>query len=162
NPFEGEYKAHIKRVRPTQCTLVPDAIDAPTSNAGWDVAVNIDRLTKVIAELKSTGARVSLFMGAKPEAMALARQVGPHRIELYPEPYAAGFAAGHGVEAVAPFTAAAKAAMVAGLGINAGHDLSLANLSPFLRAVPGVEEVSIGHALIADAIEFGLAETVRK
>lgn len=162
NPFEGAYMDHIRRVKPTQCTLVPDDVTSFTSNQGWDLNANIDRLRPIIAELKSLGARVSLFMDAHPDAMAMAKDTGADRVELYTEPYASGFAAGHLAEAVAPFTAAAERATLVGLGVNAGHDLSLANLPPFLKAVPQVAEVSIGHALIADALEFGLAETVRR
>jgi pyridoxine 5-phosphate synthase len=162
NPFHGGYIDHIARVRPTQCTLVPDTLDAFTSDHGWDLAKDGERLKPVIKLLQEYGARVSLFMDPLPEAMATARAVGADRIELYTEPYASGFANGRVEEAVALYAAAAKAAQAAGLGINAGHDLNLDNLPPFLMAVEGVDEVSIGHALIADALEFGLAETVRK
>jgi pyridoxine 5-phosphate synthase len=162
NPFEGAYMDHIRRVRPTQCTLVPDALDAFTSNQGWNLTAHADRLRPIIEELHQLGCRVSLFMDADPNAMTAARDLGADRVELYTEPYASGFAAGRTAEAVAPFAAAAKAATARGLGLNAGHDLNLANLPPFLNAVDGVLEVSIGHALIADALELGLAETVRR
>jgi pyridoxine 5-phosphate synthase len=162
NPFHGGYIDHVARVRPTQCTLVPDTLDAFTSDHGWDLSKDADRLKPVIELLQRYGARVSLFMDPLPEAMAVAKAVGADRIELYTEPYASGFANGRFEDAVAPYAATAKAAKVAGLGINAGHDLNLENLPPFLKVVEGVDEVSIGHALIADALEFGLAETVRK
>jgi len=116
----------------------------------------------IIQELKNLGARVSLFMDAHPDAMLVAKEIGADRVELYTEPYASGFAAGHMADAIAPFAASAERATFAGLGVNAGHDLNLANLPPFLKAAPSVLEVSIGHALIGDALEFGLAETVRK
>lgn len=162
NPFHGGYIDHVSRVRPTQCTLVPDALDAFTSDHGWDLAKDGERLKPIVKLLQGLGARVSLFMDPDPDAMPLAKATGADRVELYTEPYAAAFANGRGEEAVKPYTAAAQAALAAGLGINAGHDLNLDNLPPFLQAVPGVDEVSIGHALIADALEFGLAETVRK
>jgi pyridoxine 5-phosphate synthase len=162
NPFLADYIDHAQRVHPTQCTLVPDSLDAFTSDHGWDLAKDGERLKPVIQLLHNFGARVSLFMDSTPEAMAMAKEVGADRVELYTEPYASGFAGGRFEDAVAPYTAAAVAATAAGLGINAGHDLNLDNLSPFLEAVKGVDEVSIGHALIADALEFGLAETVRK
>ncbi len=161
NPFEGAFMAHVRRVRPTQCTLVPDATEAFTSNEGWDLAENGDRLRPIIAELHSLGARVSLFMDADAVMMDGAKNTGADRVELYTEPYATGFAAGRADEAVAPYVAAAAAATSLGLGVNAGHDLNIPNLPPFLHAVKSVLEVSIGHALIADALEFGLAETVR-
>jgi pyridoxine 5-phosphate synthase len=162
NPFHGGYIDHVARVRPTQCTLVPDSLDAFTSDHGWDLHKDAERLKPIIQLLHGLGARVSLFMDPEPDAMELVKAVGADRIELYTEPYASGFATGRGDEAAAPYTATAKAATAAGLGINAGHDLNLDNLPPFLAAVPGVDEVSIGHALIGDALEFGLAETVRK
>ncbi len=162
NPFEGAYMDHIRAVRPTQCTLVPDTVSAFTSNQGWDLNANSERLKPVIQELQSLGARVSLFMDAHQDAMEMAKLTGADRVELYTEPYASGFAAGHLAEAVAPFAAAAERATLLGLGVNAGHDLNLANLPPFLKTVPQVLEVSIGHALIADALELGLAETVRR
>ncbi len=162
NPFEGAYMDHIRRVRPTQCTLVPDTVAAFTSNQGWNLNANSKRLKPIIGELQSLGARVSLFMDADPDAMEMAKLAGADRVELYTEPYASGFAASHLAEAIAPFAAAAKRAALVGLGVNAGHDLNLANLPPFLKAAPQVLEVSIGHALIADALELGLAETVRR
>ncbi len=160
NPFEGEFMAHCERTRPTQCTLVPDAVDAVTSNQGWQLTpATADRLRPVVRQLKGWGCRVSLFVDADPAAARAAADVGADRVELYTEPYAAAFARGDARAAV-PFAAAARAA--AGLAVNAGHDLNLANLPPLVAAIPDLAEVSIGHALIADALEFGLAETVRR
>ncbi|CAN5487911.1 pyridoxine 5'-phosphate synthase [soil metagenome] len=162
NPFHGGYMDHVRRVRPTQCTLVPDTVEAFTSNQGWDLNWDGGRLKSVIDKLHAVGSRVSLFMDAHPNAMSIAKDIGADRVELYTEPFASGFAAGHLAEAVAPYVAVGAAATQLGMGVNAGHDLNLANLSPFLRAVGSVLEVSIGHALIADALEFGLADTVKK
>jgi pyridoxine 5-phosphate synthase len=161
NPFEGLVE-HALRVRPAQCTLVPDSVSQSTSDHGWNLADDGARLAPVIAQLKAVGCRVSLFMDAVPEAIARARDVGADRVELYTEPYAAAFARGAHAEVVGAFRESAKEAGRVGLGVNAGHDLNLANLGPFLAEVPGVLEVSIGHALIADALELGLAETVRR
>ncbi|HLL89419.1 MAG TPA: pyridoxine 5'-phosphate synthase [Tepidisphaeraceae bacterium] len=160
NPF-FDYVHFAREVRPTQCTLVPDSPDARTSDHGWDLSRPDPRLADVIAELKGYGCRVSLFMDPKPEQIRLAAKLGVDRVELYTEPYAAAFASGN-PEAVSPCTAAARAAAEVGLGVNAGHDLNLANLPPFVAGVPNLLEVSIGHALIADALEFGMAPTVRK
>jgi pyridoxine 5-phosphate synthase len=118
-------------------------------------------LSPVIEEAKAIGVRVSLFMDPDPSAMAAAAALGADRIELYTEPYARAFGTPQLAQELKRYTVAAGAALAAGLGVNAGHDLNRANLGPFLAAVPGVLEVSIGHALIADALEFGLAETVR-
>jgi pyridoxine 5-phosphate synthase len=160
NPFI-EYMPFIEQARPTQATLVPDTTEAFTSDHGWDLAADGERLRPVIRRLKELGARVSLFMDAAPEQIALAKALGADRIELYTEPYAAAFARGD-ARAAEPYAAAARRAAEVGLEVNAGHDLNLLNLGPFLSAVPGVAEVSIGHALIADALEFGMAQTVRK
>jgi pyridoxine 5-phosphate synthase len=160
NPFI-EYMPYARSVRPTQCTLVPDATEASTSDHGWDLARDARRLGPVIEELKSLGCRVSLFMDPLPQAMELAAELGVDRIELYTAPYAESFARGQS-DVAKPYAAAAQRAADLGLGVNAGHDLNLANLPPFLHAVPNVLEVSIGHALIADALEFGLAQTVQK
>lgn len=160
NPFQGEYMEHCRRTRPTQCLLVPDDETQSTSDHGWDIPREAGRLRPIIAELKSLGCRVSLFIDPDPVAAAAAASVGADRVELYTEPYAAAFARGDRDAAVA-YTAAARAGSAAGLGINAGHDLNLHNLATFLAEVPNVLEVSIGHALIADALVFGLSETVR-
>ena len=161
NPFEGPYISHCMSARPTQATLVPDAPDQTTSDHGWDLKKDAERLTPVIAELKRYGCRVSLFMDPLPDMMEVAAAIGADRIELYTEPYASAFAR-NDARAADAFALAAKRAGEVGLGVNAGHDLNLQNLGPFLRMVPNVLEVSSGHALIADALEFGLTETVRK
>jgi pyridoxine 5-phosphate synthase len=146
---------------PQQCTFVPDGEGQFTSDHGWDLAADGDKIAPLIAELHGLGVRVSLFMDPLPEAMGLARAVGAARVELYTEPYAAAHGTPGEAAQLARFAAASKAALAAGLGVNAGHDLNRDNLAAFLRAVPGVLEVSIGHALVADALELGLAETVR-
>ena len=161
NPFHGLLE-FVREVRPAQCTLVPDETGAFTSDHGWDLPRDADRLRPVIAEAKALGARVSLFMDPVPEAMAMAREIGADRIELYTEPYADAFGTPEEGAMLASYASAARAAQRVGLGVNAGHDLNRDNLPAFLRAVPGVLEVSIGHALIADALEFGLADTVKK
>ncbi len=148
-------------VRPDQVTLVPDAPGALTSSAGWDVGANFDFLRGVIARLKEGGIRVSVFIDADPEQARLAAIAGADRVELYTKPYADGYAADREA-AVAPFVAAAKAAAEAGLGLNAGHDLSLENLAFFHRSMPRLDEVSIGHALICDALYLGIEETIRQ
>lgn len=161
NPFHGLLE-FVREVRPAQCTLVPDETGAFTSDHGWDLARDAARLAPVLAELKTLGVRVSLFMDPVPGAMAAAAKLGADRVELYTEPYARAFAAPGRQASLVLYAESARAAQRAGLGVNAGHDLNLANLPAFLAAVPGVLEVSIGHALIADALEFGLAETVRR
>jgi pyridoxine 5-phosphate synthase len=160
NPFHN-LMGFIRAVRPQQATFVPDSEGQFTSDHGWDMAQDADRLRPLIAECNALGVRVSLFMDPLPDAMALVRAVGAQRVELYTEPYAAAHGkAGQG-EQLARFAAAAAAAQAQGLGVNAGHDLNRDNLADFLCAVPGVMEVSIGHALIADALELGLGDTVR-
>jgi pyridoxine 5-phosphate synthase len=160
NPFHN-LMDFIRVVKPHQATFVPDSEGQFTSDHGWDLAADAARLRPLIAECRDLGVRVSLFMDPTPEAMAAARAVGASRVELYTEPYAAAHGkAGHASQ-VAAFASAAVAAQVHGLGVNAGHDLNRDNLADFLRAVPGVLEVSIGHALVADALELGLPETVR-
>jgi pyridoxine 5-phosphate synthase len=165
NPFHGLVE-YCQRVRPHQATLVPDDVGAFTSNHGWRFGemdeASIGKLRDAILALKSAGCRVSLFMDPVTAPMARARALGADRVELYTEPYAAEFGKSGAARAVAPYVEAASAAEAQGLGLNAGHDLNLDNLGPFLKAVPHIDEVSIGHALIADALEFGLAETVRK
>lgn len=153
---------YVRTLRPQQCTLVPDGESQFTSDHGWDLRADGERLRPLIAEARALGVRVSLFMDPEPEAMALARAVGADRVELYTEPYAAAWAdPAQRVAQTARYAAAARAALDVGLGINAGHDLSRDNLTWFLRHVPGVQEVSIGHALISDALELGYAQTVR-
>jgi pyridoxine 5-phosphate synthase len=146
-----------------QLTFVPDSVGQATSDHGWRFPDDAERLTPLIAQAHALGVRVSLFMDAQPEQMAAARAVGADRIELYTEPYAAAHAQGDApllAQQLARYQAAAQAATAAGLGLNAGHDLNRDNLPAFLQTVAGVQEVSIGHAFIADALELGYAATV--
>jgi pyridoxine 5-phosphate synthase len=159
NPFQPMLDL-VRAVRPDQCTLVPDDPGASTSDHGWDLGRDGTRLQPVIAELKTLGVRVSLFMDPEDQAMAAARAIGADRVELYTEPYARAFATADQAPVLARFVAAARSAQREDLGVNAGHDLNRANLPLFLRTVPGILEVSIGHALIADALEFGMKQTV--
>lgn len=166
NPFAGpgrEYPGFmeiVRQVRPEQCTLVPDGPGQLTSDHGWDLARDASRVRPLIERIRADGVRVSLFMDAEADNMRLAAEAGADRVELYTEPYARSFAAGKGDEALERFAAAAAAARDCGLGVNAGHDLNLENLGMFCR-IPGILEVSIGHALICEALETGLAATVR-
>jgi pyridoxine 5-phosphate synthase len=155
------FMAYAEELRPAQCTLVPDSRDQSTSDHGWDLAADGERLRPIVARLRDLGCRVSLFLDAEGHA-DLAADVGAHRIELYTEPYAAAHAAGRGAEEAAIFARAAESALARGLEVNAGHDLNRDNLPFFLRTVKGVSEVSIGHALVADALELGMGETVRQ
>jgi len=160
NPFH-HYVHYARELRPAQCTLVPDEVESRTSDHGFDLTPETMRkLEPIISELKGYGCRVSLFMDPDPDAVGRAKEIGADRIELYTEPYAASFARDD-PSAPDAYARTARRAAELGLGVNAGHDLSLVNLSDFLRNVPGVLEVSIGHALIADALEFGLTETTR-
>jgi pyridoxine 5-phosphate synthase len=161
NPFHNLLEC-ARDARPQQCTFVPDDTGAFTSDHGWDLSRDADRLRPLIDAAHAFGARVSLFMDAEPEPMALARDIGADRVELYTEPYAKAHGTAAQATQLARFRQAALAAQRVGLEVNAGHDLNLANLADFLTAVPDVMEVSIGHALIGDALEFGLAETVRR
>jgi pyridoxine 5-phosphate synthase len=151
---------HVRTVRPHQCTFVPDDVGAATSDHGWDLERDGPRLRPLIEEARALGCRVSLFMDPEAGRMARARELGAERVELYTEPYARAYSRGEDGAVLQRYQDAALAALAAGLGLNAGHDLNRANLAPFLSAVPGVLEVSIGHALIADALEFGLGRTV--
>ncbi|MDN3920919.1 pyridoxine 5'-phosphate synthase [Roseateles violae] len=151
----------VRQLRPHQVTFVPDSEDQFTSDHGWNLPADMARLKPLIEECQALGVRVSLFMDPQPQAMALVAELGAERIELYTETYASAWGTPRQAELLAGFTATAQAALALGLGINAGHDLNRDNLTDFLRAVPGVQEVSIGHALIADALELGYAETVR-
>ncbi|MBB6560291.1 pyridoxine 5-phosphate synthase [Acidovorax soli] len=151
----------IRQVRPHQATFVPDSEDQFTSDHGWSFPQDAERLAPLVAECKALGVRVSLFMDPTPEAMAAAKAVGADRIELYTEPYAAAWGTPDQAAQLERYRAAAQAALDAGLGVNAGHDLNRDNLTAFVRGVPGVLEVSIGHALIADALELGYAATVQ-
>lgn len=160
NPFHQVMEL-VREVKPAQCTLVPDDPTALTSDHGWNLKLDGERLQPVIAELRDLGVRVSLFMDPIPEAMAYARELGADRVELYTEPYAAAFGTSSQRTELARYVAAANAARAAGLGVNAGHDLNLPNLPVFLGAVQNVLEVSIGHALTADALEMGFDAAVR-
>jgi pyridoxine 5-phosphate synthase len=151
----------VRAVRPQQATFVPDAEGQFTSDHGWSLPADVATLRPLIAECHALGVRVSLFMDPLPAAMVHARAAGADRVELYTEAWARAWGTPQQVEVLARYVAAAEAALAAGLGVNAGHDLNRDNLADFLRAVPGVQEVSIGHALTADALELGLAETVR-
>jgi pyridoxine 5-phosphate synthase len=160
NPFENALDL-VRAVRPQQFTMVPDDPGAFTSDHGWNLVRDAARLRPIITEMKALGIRVSLFMDAEPDAMQSAARAGADRVELYTEPYARAFGTAVEKDALARYAAAARAAGAAGLGVNAGHDLNQQNLPAFLSIVPGVLEVSIGHALTADALHDGLARTVR-
>ena len=142
-------------------TFVPDSVAQSTSDHGWQFPQDAQRLAPLIDEARALGVRVSLFMDPLPRSMRAVRELRAERVELYTESYARAHGTPQGDAVLAAFTATAQAALQEGLGINAGHDLNRHNLADFLRAVPGVQEVSIGHALIADALELGYAETVR-
>jgi pyridoxine 5-phosphate synthase len=159
NPFP-EFMKLVRRVKPTQCTLVPDGPDAVTSDHGWDLHEDAKRLVPIVAELHDIGVRVSLFIDVDSDQWNKIREIGADRVELYTEPYAEAFARGNYEGVLAKYAAAAHAAQIAGLGVNAGHDLNLQNLGTFCR-IPGILEVSIGHALVADALEMGLHNAVR-
>ena len=150
----------VNENRPDQVTLVPDAHDAITSDSGWDTIRNKDFLTEICTELRRNGIRTSIFVGADPAMVEGAAACGADRVELYTEPYAAMFPKDPQV-AVAPFIKAAEMARECGLGLNAGHDLSLENLEYFIRNIPWTDEVSIGHALISDALYMGLEQTIK-
>ena len=141
----------VLKVKPTQVTLVPDAPDAITSNAGWDVKKHFDFLSELVDTFTSHGIRTSIFVGTELDNIELAAKTGTDRVELYTEPYASNYAKNR-EEAVAPFVTAARLAKSLGLGVNAGHDLSLENLRYFSQNIPWLDEVSIGHALICDAL----------
>ncbi len=150
----------VSEVVPDQVTLVPDAPDAITSNAGWDTLRHREFLTEVIARFKAQGIRTSVFVDPVPEMVAGAKACGADRVELYTAAYAEQYSAG-AEKAIAPYLAAAKEARRVGLGLNAGHDLNLENLAFFIRTIPWTDEVSIGHALISDALYMGLEATVK-
>lgn len=150
----------VLEVAPAQVTLVPDADNAITSNAGWDTLANREFLADVTARFHEKGIRVSVFVDPVPAMVAGAKACGADRVELYTEAYARDYAAGR-EEAVAPYVAAAEQARREGLGLNAGHDLNLENLRWFVERIPWVDEVSIGHALICDALYYGLENTVQ-
>jgi pyridoxine 5-phosphate synthase len=150
----------IETVKPHQVTLVPDPPDAITSNAGWDTIIHQEYLTQIIARIKKTGARVSIFLNPNPELIPSAKATGTDRIELYTEAYATQFH--HNPEqALQPYINTARAAVNMGLGVNAGHDLDLHNLNYMAKNLPGLLEVSIGHALVCDALYLGLQNTIQ-
>lgn len=151
----------VESVRPAQVTLVPDAPDQLTSNHGWDTQANESFLTDIVGELKEHGIRTSIFIDADPNMVDYASRIGADRVELYTEPYASGYARDRDA-AIRPFVEAARQAHHCGLGLNAGHDLSLENLLFFHQQIPWVDEVSIGHALICDALYFGLKSTIEQ
>ena len=160
NPFHN-LMDFIRTVKPHQCTFVPDESDQSTSDHGWTFPQDAGRLRPLIDEAHSLGVRVSLFMDPTPEAMRAVREVGADRVELYTETFARAHGTPDQAKVLAGFVATAQAALREGLGVNAGHDLNRDNLADFLSAVPGVQEVSIGHALVADALELGYTETVK-
>ena len=150
----------VDKTKPAQATLVPDPPGVLTSNAGWDTLKHHDFLKDVIAQLKSVGVRTSIFIGTELNLIEAAAKIGTDRIELYTEPYAANYARNR-EKAVKPFVMAAEEAQSVGLGINAGHDLSLENLKFLKEKIPFLDEVSIGHALICDALYLGLENTIQ-
>lgn len=160
NP-NAEFIKLVKAVKPHQVTLVPDAHDAITSNAGWNVVKHFDFLKEVVADFQSVGIRVSIFVDTNLLNMEYAAKTGTDRVELYTEPYATMYPENK-ENAITPFVEAAKLARKLGLGLNAGHDLSLENLKYFHTLIPWVDEVSIGHALISDALYFGLENTIKQ
>jgi pyridoxine 5-phosphate synthase len=160
NPFLGDYMTIVGKVKPTQCTLVPDTSDAVTSDHGWMIRENAKRLKSVIDELKAIGIRVSLFMDPNSQEFGRAKEIGAQRVELYTEAYARAYGTPKGNEVWQMYADAARSAQAAGLEVNAGHDLNLENLGGFIT-IPGIREVSIGHALIADALTMGMDNAVK-
>lgn len=161
NPTEDAFVKLVLENLPAQVTLVPDAKGQLTSNHGWDTITHQDYLKKIIATFKQAGIRVSIFVDPIVEMVEAAKTTGTDRVELYTESYAKGYAEGKKEEAIAPYIIAAKKAQELGIGLNAGHDLDLHNLAYFAANIPGLLEVSIGHALICDAIYLGLENTVQ-
>lgn len=151
----------VLKVKPTQVTLVPDKPDQLTSNAGWDTKANLEFLTEVLDEFKKAGIRTSVFVSTDLEMLDFAAKAGTDRVELYTEPYASQYGKNREA-AIAPFVEAAKVTRKLGMGLNAGHDLSLENLAYFHENIPWVDEVSIGHALICDALYLGLKKTIEE
>ncbi len=160
NPIES-YVQLVLETKPTQVTLVPDDHSQITSNYGWNTKANRAFLTDTVARFKEAGIRTSIFVDPDAEMVAYAKECGADRVELYTEPYAAGYAADREA-AIRPFVEAAEEARRVGLGLNAGHDLSLENLAYYHEIIPWTDEVSIGHALICDALYLGLEETIRR
>ena len=159
NPFGSQFMEIVRKVKPTQCTLVPDEPGAFTSDHGWDLSKDSERLGPIVSELKGLGSRVSLFMDPDIDQIQRAGEVGTDRVELYTESYATAFREGDVEPVFQQYAGAAHKAQEVGLGVNAGHDLNLQNLAKFC-SIPGILEVSIGHALIAEALETGLFNTV--
>ena len=155
-----EFISLIHDIKPEQVTLVPDPPDALTSNAGWDTIKYEDYLKSIIEDLKKSAGRVSIFLEANPELLSTAKSTGADRIELYTEPYAIQYASDK-TNAISPFKETAKLAGEIGLGVNAGHDLSLENLHFLTSQLPELQEVSIGHALVCDALYHGLQNTIQ-
>lgn len=151
----------VLKVKPHQVTLVPDAPDQITSNSGWDTKANLDFLSDLMDRFGEAGIRTSIFVGTDIEMIEYAARAGADRVELYTEPYASGYRKNR-EEAVAPFVEAAMAVRRLGMGLNAGHDLSLENLEYFHRNIPWLDEVSIGHALVCDALYLGLKKTIEE
>ena len=160
NPLQN-LMGFVRKYQPNQATFVPDSEGQFTSDHGWSPEHDSTKLRPLIAEAKALGVRVSLFMDAEASSMAWAKSVGADRVELYTEPYAAAWGTPQQSAQLKRFADAAQAAIDAGLQVNAGHDLNLANLTAFVQQVPGVQEGSSGHALIADALEMGYSETVK-
>lgn len=158
---DARYREIVAEAKPEQATLVPDPPEVLTSCAGWDARAHAGFLRDTIAELKASGARVSLFMETDLAQLDAAKEAGADRIEFYTEPYARAFEEGRGRESFEEFARAARHAQSLGLGINAGHDLDLANL-PLFAGLPGLLEVSIGHAVVCDALEMGWTEAIRR
>ena len=161
NPTEEKFVELVLANRPAQVTLVPDALDQITSNHGWNTIEHAGYLKDIIAVFKTAGIRVSIFVDPVKEMVEAAKATGTDRIELYTEMYASGFANGQHEKAIAPYIIAAEVAGQQGLGINAGHDLDLQNLAYFAKHIPALQEVSIGHALVCDAIYLGLENAVQ-
>ena len=157
---DDRYLQIIRKVKPAQATLVPDPPQAITSNAGWDTIQHAVFLKDVVQTIKSVGTRVSIFVDPLPKMVEGAKKVSADRVELYTEPYAREFLVNKDV-AIKPYKESAKVAFESGLGINAGHDLSLENLNFFTQNIPHLDEVSIGHALICDALYYGLENTIQ-
>lgn len=156
-----EFMQLVCSVKPTQVTLVPDAPSQVTSNSGWDVISNADFLRKICAQLKKSGIRSSIFVAADPDQVRKAAEIGADRVELYTKPYADNYHVDRD-KAIAPFVKASEEALKLGIGLNAGHDLNLDNLEFFKKTLPLLDEVSIGHALISDALYLGIGETISR
>jgi pyridoxine 5-phosphate synthase len=157
----AEFMDLVLRTKPHQVTLVPDSPTQLTSNSGWDTVENFDFLTSIIEQLNKAGIRSSIFVSTDLEKIEYAAKTGTDRVELYTEPYASNYEKNRD-EAIAPFVEAAKLTRKLGIGLNAGHDLSLKNLEFFSKNIPWLDEVSIGHALICDALYLGLEKTIQE